>query len=144
MKIFPNPISVFATLSLFGHSAKAALSDSLTYEWNDVSLPFPLSDMMANTMVVDDKELIVITGGCDDPNGNQRNETEALDLFFCLSVTAKTLTFDPVENKFTRVKDSPMGRYRHAATEHNGELYLIGGRDEQDNLIREIVVSVSK
>lgn len=123
------------------------LEDSMEFEWNSVHMPYPVSDTTSNYMEGENGDgtdgFIIITGGCDDPLGNQRNKTEALkeinlDFFYCTSVTGKTLKFDPFENTFTAMENAPEQRYRHAAAVYNGELYVIGGRDAMDNLVKEI------
>lgn len=41
---------------------------------------------------------------------------------------------------FTKMKDMPGPRYRHAAVEIYGKIYVVGGRDVADNLIPGIIV----
>jgi hypothetical protein len=118
-------------------------------KWNTVKMPFPVSDVMANYMAGNDEDedgFIIITGGCDSINGNERitidnGNNETLDLFECMSITNATLKFDPRQNTFTRMADAPHARGRHAAAVVQGELYLFGGRDAADNLVSAIDVS---
>ena len=57
--------------------------------------------------------LIVLTGGCDDPNGNVRVDGGGFDLFACLSTSRKTLGFDPYRERFEELQDMPRERQRH-------------------------------
>lgn len=125
------------------------LIDDLQFEWNTLKMPFPLSDMMANYYDggSDDgsgnkkKEIIIITGGCNAPNGNERVNFGDGDLFACMSTSNKTLIFDPYENTFVIMDDMPHERQRHAATIIDDNLYLLGGRDSNDELVTAIDVS---
>lgn len=104
-------------------------------------MPFQVSDITANYMQGDNGDedgFIIITGGCDAANGNERL---APNLFACTSTSTKTLLFDPFSGTFQSMADAPRPRQRHAAAVSNGELYVFGGRDSDDNLVPEIDVS---
>jgi len=119
----------------------ADLRDSFPWVKNSVSLPFPTSDLSANYMKGengDEDGFIVVFGGCDSPEGNQRNKTNDLFTFYCTSVTNATYIFNPFKNTFQRMADAPHPRYRHVAAIFNGELYVLGGRDLADNLVTAI------
>ena len=128
------PLLLFLTTA-----AEAQLVDDLKFEWNSVSMPFPVSDVMANYM----DGVIIITGGCNSLKGNERVNFGEGDLFACMSTSSKTLQFDPETNAFTELADMPNERQRHAAAVVNGELYLLGGRDSNDDLVKAIDVSVT-
>lgn len=75
--------------------------------------------------------------------GNVRNKTDDMSTFYCTSVTNATYVFNPFQHTFKRMADAPHPRYRHVAVTFNGELFLLGGRDVDDNLITAIDVSSS-
>jgi hypothetical protein len=98
------------------------------------SLPKPLSDLTA-TLSSSDK--VFIAGGCDSPLGN-----EFLEGFFaCSSISSALYEFDFLQNSFTTLAEMPRARYRHAAGILDNQLWLIGGRTLQDDLIAEVDVS---
>ena len=123
----------------------AQLRDDIQFKWNSVTMPFNVSDIMANYMQGDNGNedgFIIITGGCDSVKGNERISAEnSTDLFGCLSTSNKTLKFDPFANEFTELAEAPHPRQRHAAAVVNGELYVFGGRDADDQLVPDIDVS---
>lgn len=103
-------------------------------------MPFVVSDIMANYMPGNDDEngFVIITGGCDSPKGNERVNFGGDDLFACLSTSNITLKFDPLANTFEEMAVMPRPRQRHAAAAMNGELFVFGGRDSDDNLVTAI------
>jgi hypothetical protein len=125
------------------------LDRSHTVEFNTVKMPFPVSDIMANYMQGengDEDGFIIITGGCNSPNGNERVSIDGVnDLFACWSTSNKTLQFDPFSNVFEELAEAPHERQRHAAvvqnTNNGKELFVLGGRDSNDNLVTAIDVS---
>ena len=130
-------------------AAAHSLNDELQFEFNSVKLPFPLSDMMANYVPGengDEDGFVIITGGCDSVKGNERIQIDGdngtkIDLFACVSTNVKTLKFDPFANTFTELAPAPHERQRHAAAVVNGEVYVVGGRDSNDELVTAIDVS---
>jgi len=99
--------------------------------------------MMATYMqgsLGDENGYIIITGGCDDPLGNQRDPAVSMNLFFCTSVTSSTFKFDPFQSTITEMAQAPHARYRHAAAVANGKLFVFGGRDVNDTLVHAIDV----
>lgn len=89
----------------------------------------------------DEDGFIIITGGCDSLNGNEKLAVNA-DFAACMSTSKATFKFDPFENSFERMEDSKYERQRHTAVVMDGELYVFGGRDTDDNLVAEIEVSI--
>mmetsp|Transcript_20466 Transcript_20466/g.38288 ORF Transcript_20466/g.38288 Transcript_20466/m.38288 type:complete len:419 (+) Transcript_20466:171-1427(+) len=126
---------LFLTFLLLPTLAFSHLIEDLQFSWHDSKLPFPISDVTANTFD-GDKAVIILTGGCDSANGNERVNFGGDDLFACLSTSNRTLQFDG--NSFTELAPMPHARQRHAAAVVNGELYLIGGRDSNDELVTAI------
>lgn len=99
-------------------------------------LPKPLSDVSAS---LGKDGRIYIAGGCDSPLGNQYNEE--LATFTCESVSSSFYAFDPEIERFTVLPAMPSARYRHAAVAINNQIWLVGGRDENDNVVGEVHVS---
>lgn len=100
--------------------------------------------MMANYMQGengDEDGFIILTGGCNSTRGNERISVDSQDLFACLDTYDATLKFDPFANEFTELAPMPRPRQRHAAAVVNGELYVFGGRDSNDELVPQIDVS---
>ncbi len=128
-----------------GVVVEANLVDTFTWVESSTSLPKPLSDMTATYMNgkggSDTNGFIILFGGCDSPNGNQRDKSQSQMQFYCLSVTNSTFLYDPYQNSVTKVKDAPNPRYRHVAVSFNEEIYMLGGRDLADNFVTAIDVS---
>ena len=108
-------------------------------------MPNAISDVMANYMpgpTGEDDGFIVITGGCDTPKGNERANFGEGDLFTCLVSGNKARKFDPFTESFTTLADMPHERQRHGGAVIDGELYVVGGRDSNDELVAAIDVSL--
>jgi len=127
------------------------LDDGLTDAWSylPIDIPIPLSDMSIAVLshVKDDsgQKRIVITGGCDSPEGNEYKTPG--NYFECGSISNKVFSFTPTvpntsfqawTGEFTSLKDMPRVRNRHASAVVNGQLCVFGGRDETDTLIDEV------
>ena len=69
------------------------------------------------------------------------NETEGG--FICGSLSNSLYSFDIASESFEEVGTLPKPRYRHSAVyiEDTEQLWLIGGRDIEDNLIPDVDVS---
>ena len=101
-------------------------------------LPKPLSDVSAS---LGEDGLIYIAGGCDSTFGNQYDSE--LGTFRCSSVSSSFYAFDPETEKFIDLPDMPSARYRHAAVAINNQIWLVGGRDENDDVVGQVHVSFS-
>lgn len=120
-------------------------------EWDvsNIQLPMALSDMSAtflpyvtNSKILDGNS-IVIAGGCNAEKGNEffDGPGDNDDFFFCSSISAKAYGFEPQRERFMILADMPRPRYRHAAVEINGKIWLVGGRTvPEDEIIAEIDV----
>jgi hypothetical protein len=107
-------------------------------------MPFPVSDVVANYMEGpngDEDGFVIITGGCDTVEGNVRANFGGDDLFTCLRSGSRTLKFDPFTETFEAMSDMLHERQRHAGAVIDGEVYLVGGRDSNDELVAAIDVS---
>jgi hypothetical protein len=107
-------------------------------------MPFPVSDVTATYMPGDqgdDNGFVIITGGCDSPKGNERADFDP-NLFICTSTSTATLHFDPFTGTFATLAPAPHERQRHTAVVFDNELYVLGGRDTEDNLVTAVDVSM--
>ena len=128
--------------------ALAGLFHSVNGEqsWNVISaqLPEPLSDH-SSTYIGGDSPGIYIAGGCDSPRGNTYVDADGLELdfFICESISDDLHIFDADAMTFrTSSAKLPRARYRHAAVEAMGKLWLVGGRTvPEDLIIPEVDVS---
>jgi Kelch motif len=102
----------------------------------DVKLPKAISD---HTAVLGSDNLIYIAGGCDSPDGNIFDANYSF--FYCPSVSKSFYSFDPATQEFQVLPDLPRTRYRHASVAVQNHVFLVGGRDVEDNLIAEVDVS---
>jgi hypothetical protein len=66
-----------------------AHDDTDSWSYLDISIPTSLSDHSVATMMNDDARIIVLTGGCDSPNGNEYVVFDDGEGFDCTSITAK-------------------------------------------------------
>ena len=101
-----------------------------------VNLPKALSD---HTAVVAGDNLVYIAGGCDSPDGNIFEANYSF--FFCPSVSSSFYAFDATAKTFMDLPDLLRPRYRHASVALENHIFLVGGRDVDDNLIEEVDVS---
>jgi hypothetical protein len=103
----------------------------------EVKLPKPLSDLTA--VVHEETGIVFISGGCDSFNGNTYDPD--FDVYVCDSVSSKQYEFDIATLSITAEYDMPRMRYRHAAVIVNEQLFLVGGRDVEDKIVKEVDVS---
>eukprot|EP00560_Eucampia_antarctica_P009719 CAMPEP_0197829398 /NCGR_PEP_ID=MMETSP1437-20131217/5838_1 /TAXON_ID=49252 ORGANISM="Eucampia antarctica, Strain CCMP1452" /NCGR_SAMPLE_ID=MMETSP1437 /ASSEMBLY_ACC=CAM_ASM_001096 /LENGTH=442 /DNA_ID=CAMNT_0043431035 /DNA_START=298 /DNA_END=1626 /DNA_ORIENTATION=+ len=138
-----NPVTIVLCISWFmlsSHVANSELIEKLTWSWNTVKMNYKAADVIATYMKGpngDEDGFIIITGGCDHVDGNVGADDGN---FYCGSITDKALKFDPFGNSFSELEAAPHKRYRHSAVAIGKKLYLIGGRDLQDNFVEEIDV----
>ena len=78
----------------------------------------------------------------DDPNGNSYVNVEDGDSFFaCGSISSSFFEFDPEKEAFSELASLPKPRYRHSSAIANDKVWIVGGRDLEDNLISDVDVS---
>eukprot|EP00547_Thalassionema_nitzschioides_P008327 CAMPEP_0194228906 /NCGR_PEP_ID=MMETSP0156-20130528/43611_1 /TAXON_ID=33649 /ORGANISM="Thalassionema nitzschioides, Strain L26-B" /LENGTH=443 /DNA_ID=CAMNT_0038961429 /DNA_START=115 /DNA_END=1446 /DNA_ORIENTATION=+ len=137
-----SSFQLFATsLALLSDLAATQLVEDMEFSWNPAKIPTNLSDAMANYMPGDNGDedgFIIITGGCDSDTGNQKILDGPEDFLECTSTSKQTYKFDPFTDTFDVMEDANYERQRHAAVVMNGEVYVFGGRDTEDNLVTEI------
>mmetsp|Transcript_17444 Transcript_17444/g.28539 ORF Transcript_17444/g.28539 Transcript_17444/m.28539 type:complete len:439 (+) Transcript_17444:11-1327(+) len=93
-------------------------------------------------------DVIILTGGCSSPDGNQFIENGADEFFVCAQLSKKAYAFEPIPPKtqfqawtgeFRTLADMPRERSRHASVQiWSQQLCVIGGRDVTDTLVAEI------
>ncbi len=116
-------------LSAFALIASVS-ADSITWE-TMTKLPSARSDMTATT--IGDK--IYIVGGCAADQINFGG-----GWYGCPTITEKCDIYDPNEDSYASCADAPNQRYRHAAVEVDGKVWLIGGVDVTDAVVTDIDV----
>jgi hypothetical protein len=80
-----------------------------------------------------------LSGGCDDPNGNVYSEED--EMFLCSSVSSSFYLFDPATGAFANLTDMPRARHRHTAVAINNQVWIVGGRTVEDELLADVDVS---
>ena len=115
----------------------AVMKDPISPPASD--LPKPLSDHTASKW----GGIIYIAGGCDSPNGNEYNAEGGF--FACNSISDSFYSFDPSKfiDQFIILPSLPSPRYRHSSVAVNNEIWIVGGRDVNDNLLTTVDVSIS-
>lgn len=112
----------------------------LKFSAGKTKMPYPVSDMTASVAPATSSSLdplVFIVGGCDSPQGNVRAEWDD-QMFYCSTVTDRTIAYDPAQDTFVSKKNMLRERYRHAAAVVNGMIWVIGGRDADDNTVHEV------
>lgn len=127
------------SLSVLLFAIPALAQELVEEDWSShpTRLPTPTSDLTATLDPT--SGLIYLIGGCNAETGNSLvfNTT----FYGCSSVTAAAYAFDTASGKIdTAVPDAPRPRYRHAAAYVQGHIWLVGGRDLEDNLVTAIDV----
>ena len=84
---------------------------------------------------------IVLIGGCSDPLGNVYNPLADYPGFYCAQFTKEVNVFYPETQTFAKLPDLPEPRTRHTAIAEGKKIYVIGGRSETDELIKNVIVS---
>lgn len=132
----------FANSAVLALAALCAAPKVGAHSWDNLpeTLPKPLSDMTATLIPAEmnnGDDIIYIAGGCSSEKGN---ENVGGNDFYCLEVTNEMYAFNVKTKTFAKMKNMPEPRYRHAAVEIYGKLYIVGGRDVEDNLVAAINV----
>jgi len=96
-------------------------------------MPMALSDMTATTV----GDTIYLIGGCSqDQLGVNLG---GYFLYSCggglaAAVSKKTTAYSPLTDTYSDLPDMPRARYRHAAAEVGGKIYLFGGTNSNDQV----------
>jgi len=139
--------SVAATLALAqGFWGANAAGDMLlcgktySHKWfTKTAMPVKRSDMTATTV----GDAIYLVGGCAmdqvwTPSPQYPGYTCGGGV--SAAISSKLTSYHPKTNEHKSLPDAPRGRYRHAAAEVGGKIYLFGGKDGADAMVKEIDV----
>lgn len=147
--------AAFLALLAINAAAQAHEGDE-AWDYIPATIPTTLSDMAVSVLTVGGNtnstdaistKRIILTGGCDSPDGNVFVDVDGVnDFFSCFSLSQKAYAFDPIRHssfqewngEFETLADMPQKRARHASVVVNGNVCVFGGRDEMDGLIAEV------
>jgi hypothetical protein len=132
----------------------------LKWHYAESDMPHRLSDVSVTQALApnDDGDLSVllyVIGGCEDESRSSLLDESAageIGAAFmsrrvggifptCWDVGQHTFTYDPKMDLFAKRKDAPRRRYRHGAALVDGNIWVVGGRDAQDRIVKEVDVS---
>lgn len=113
--------------------------------FNDVSrMPFPRSDMTATLFEANEisptqkHPRIYLFGGCVSDQ-ICTTDSDGTRSCFCTSTTARCNYYMPDIDKWSsNCTSAPVERYRHGWAKVNGKVYLTGGRNLVDDIIKSI------
>ena len=129
-----STLAVNAPLALADHSHSHAF-EKIT--WTSITdLPTARSDFTATVSQVGNKDFIYIIGGCAANQG----KSPYGDWYACPSITNRCDKYDPDADTYSSCQDAPQQRYRHAAVNVNGKVWLVGGIDVADVVVKDIEV----
>lgn len=138
LHVYYAALVAFATTSVRSHELPLGLAARDTP--SSLALPKAVSDL--TTVLTRDASgnyQVYILGGCDAENGNVFNK--GFGVFVCSSVSDSLFRFDVASQTFTTLATMPSPRYRHAAVAMgNSHIWVMGGRDVDDNLIGTVDV----
>ena len=169
----PSQIILAVAALLFSSNVFLIPTYAATDPWSylSVRLPSTLSDMAitharyggnttsdgpadematadSQSLAQDETNVIILTGGCSSPHGNQFMENGEDEFFFCAQLSKKAYAFSPTPPKtqfqtwtgdFITLADMPRERARHASVQvWSQQVCVIGGRDLTDTLVAEI------
>mmetsp|Transcript_15276 Transcript_15276/g.22548 ORF Transcript_15276/g.22548 Transcript_15276/m.22548 type:complete len:407 (-) Transcript_15276:120-1340(-) len=134
MKIHPIAASILALQQMSTWvSSDHAHSGKISIAFPSTVLSSPRSDMTATTV---SSSHIIIAGGCDNEEGNIQGD----GYFYCPSITNTVEKYILATGTISTVTSAPRARYRHAAVLIDSYIWLIGGRDVEDNIITAVDV----
>jgi hypothetical protein len=135
MKIHTFLLAAIVSVSILG---PVQSEDTIDWRSLDSRLPKPLSDFTAT--LVSETGVAYLAGGCDAPDGNVFNATDGQ--FVCGSISSSLYSFDVSTETFSSLASLPRPRYRHAAAVNSdgSKLWLVGGRDNDENLVEAVDV----
>lgn len=111
-------------------------SNKVIYDitWEDKQdMPMPFSDASAST--VGDK--VYLIGGCDSEYGNTNLGG---GYYGCTDLATHVLVYTPATDSWDTSKASmQVERFRHAAVVVGSDIFIVGGRDKTDTLMRTVL-----
>mmetsp|Transcript_17071 Transcript_17071/g.34194 ORF Transcript_17071/g.34194 Transcript_17071/m.34194 type:complete len:402 (+) Transcript_17071:113-1318(+) len=118
-----------------GHGHDHSTTEKIT--WTSITdLPSARSDFTATVAPVNGKDFIYIIGGCAADQG----KSPYGDWYACPTITNICDKYDPVADTYTSCAPAPQNRYRHAAVEIDGKVWLVGGVDANDAAVKDVEV----
>jgi len=137
-----NLTGTMASLSLYSSLLSllllvVAVSGETSFGWKELSIKLPkgLSDHTATRS----GDIVYLAGGCDAESGNVWDD--GAKFFICSSISKSLIGFNIITNTvIDDLPDMPIARYRHAAAAANNKIWIVGGRDIEDNLIEQVDV----
>jgi hypothetical protein len=132
-------MNFLSILLLFLPVLIAASAGGEVIEWSSYGVNLP--DKLSNFAVArnPDNGLIYFAGGCNSANGAKYDSKKGA--YQCSSVTSMLREFNPNTNSFRFIANMPRARYRHGMAFASNKLWVIGGRDLDDKVIRAVDVS---
>lgn len=126
---------VFAKLTEVALGGQYQVGDTeYSIYWADLTeLPVAISDATASTVA----NTIYIIGGCDSAKGNE--EVPGSDYKVCTDISEKVMKYDVTGNSWTMGQAMSRPRFRHAAATVGTHIYIIGGRDVEDNILKTVM-----
>lgn len=106
-----------------------------TIEWKDTGIR--LLKAVSDTTATAIGDSIIIAGGCISSNQFIDGEYPG---YYCTEVTEDTSLFDPVKKVFSSSGQLSGPRYRHAAVELDGKVYVVGGKDANEAYVGTVEV----
>jgi hypothetical protein len=135
MPAYSFALTVFAIVANAARAHDTTLLLNARESSSEIFLPKALSDHSA-VQVGDTK--MYLTGGCDASDGNVFNKD--IGEFICSSLSSSLYMFDTKTSTFTALAEMPRARYRHVAVATDTHIWLLGGRDLNDNLVGAVDV----
>ncbi len=146
VQLFTTLIGLLLSRSVWGHSKDV---DDVEFLEHSKTMEYSVSDFTAtyfdgsitNSEEKDLRRSIVLIGGCSAENGNEWIEGDYPG-YYCTEFTDKVTAFFPENGSFQALESLPEARTRHSAVFLDGKIYVIGGRNAEDALIPEVLVSM--
>jgi len=116
--------------------------------YTHLPMPSPRSDLTATTV----SNAIYLIGGCGATQGYVSSQflvstgiADGWPGYYCGSFKESgavnvTTRFFPSSHEHEELADAPRARYRHAAAEVGGKIYIFGGTDDTDVSLQEVDV----
>lgn len=124
----------------------------MSLEEIDAKLPSPHSHLSQTVAIAgnNDGDLVRSTcllGGCRAPYTSSMLTAAGIDengskvaQYTCTDISDSNLVLSPGNEGYDIEENTPMPRprYRHSSVTANGKIWIIGGRDEKDDIVNEI------
>jgi len=135
-----TPLALFA-VSVSAHSGEnhsVETDEEHSITWTALpDLPVARSDMTSTVNVSPtnpDHKHIYLIGGCTGP------QTKGMYGYGCTEVTDRCDSYDVASKTYATCAPLPSPRYRHAAVNVDGKIYIVGGVNLMDEIQTEVLV----